>query len=379
MNRKSSASALLLVSGIIVSAFIMTPDGSVSAQEGMSMPPPNVMVATIREQDVAVTERLPGRTTAYRSAEVRPQVTGIIVQRLFEEGAIVEQGMPLYKIDPALYEAAVASAEAAVQTANANAMAARLREQRYARLTDSGALSRQEHDDATASLAQAEAAIQTAEAELRRARINLEYTNVYAPITGQISQSIVTEGALVTANQDQPLAVITQLDPIFVDVMQSSAEHMRMREALAQADRTPVTLELADGRPYALEGQLEFSSVVVSESTGSVQLRALFPNTDRILMPGLFVHANLQLGSRQAILVPQRAAIRDATGGLIVWKVGADNTVNPVPITVERAVSDQWLLLQGINAGDRIVLQGFQKIAPGAQVNPISDTQSQND
>lgn len=376
MNRKSLTSASLLVSSIIVSAFIMTPDGSANAQEGMSMPPPSVTVATIREQDIAISERLPGRTTAYRSAEVRPQVTGIIVRRLFEEGAIVEQGTALYQIDPSLYEAAVASAEAALQTANANAMAARLREQRYGRLTNSGALSRQEHDDATAALAQAEAAIQTAEAELRRARINLEYTNVYAPISGQISQSIVTEGALVTANQEQALAVITQLDPIFVDVMQSSAEHMRMREALAQAERTPVTLELG-ARPYAQEGQLEFSSVVVSESTGSVQLRALFPNPDRVLLPGLFVHANLQLGSQRAILVPQQAAIRNPAGGLTVWKVAADNTVNPVPITVERAIGDQWLLQQGLNVGDRIVLQGFQKIGPGAQVNPISNTQAQ--
>src|SRR5690606_11815617 len=344
--------ASLLVSAIVVSAFAMTLDGPVNAQEGMSMPPPNVTVTTIREQDVAVSERLPGRTTAYRFAEVRPQVTGIIVRRLFEEGAIVEQGTPLYQIDPALYEAAVASAEAALQTATANAMAARLREERYGRLTNSGALSQQEHDDATASLAQAEAAIQTAEAELRRARINLEYTNVYAPISGQISQSIVTEGALVTANQEQALAVITQLDPIFVDVMQSSAEHMRMREALAQAERTPVTLELG-ARPYAQEGQQEFSSVVVSESTGSVQLRALFPNPDRVLLPGLFVHANLQLGSQRAILVPQQAAIRNPAGGLTVWKVAPDNTVNPVPITVERAIGDQWPLQQGLNVGDR--------------------------
>lgn len=379
MNRKSFTRASLLVSAIVVSAFAMTLDGPVNAQEGMSMPPPNVTVTTIREQDVAVSERLPGRTTAYRFAEVRPQVTGIIVRRLFEEGAIVEQGTPLYQIDPALYEAAVASAEAALQTATANAMAARLREERYGRLTNSGALSQQEHDDATASLAQAEAAIQTAEAELRRARINLEYTNVYAPISGQISQSIVTEGALVTANQEQALAVITQLDPIFVDVMQSSADHMRMREQLAQAERTPVTLELGSGRQYGQEGQLEFSSVVVSESTGSVQLRALFPNPDRILLPGLFVHANLQLGNKRTITVPQRAAMRSPEGGLMVWKVGADNTVNPVPITAERAVGDQWILQQGLNVGDRIVLQGFQKIAPGMQVNPISDTQSAND
>lgn len=379
MNRKSFTRASFLVSAIVVSAFAMTLDGPVSAQEGMNMPPPNVTVTTIREQDIAVSERLPGRTSAFRFAEVRPQVTGIIVKRLFEEGAIVEQGTPLYQIDPALYEAAVASAEAALQTATANAMAARLREERYGRLTNSGALSQQEHDDARASLAQAEAAIQTAEAELRRARINLEYTNVYAPISGQISQSIVTEGALVTANQEQALAVITQLDPIFVDVMQSSADHMRMREALAKAERTPVTLDLGNGRLYTEEGELEFSSVVVSESTGSVQLRALFPNPDRILLPGLFVHANLQLGSQRTLTVPQRAAMRGPDGGLMVWKVGDDNTVNPLPITAERAVGDQWILQQGLSAGDRIVLQGFQKIAPGMQVNPISDTQSTSD
>ncbi|MES3008948.1 MAG: efflux RND transporter periplasmic adaptor subunit [Pseudomonadota bacterium] len=346
-------------------------DGGVVHAQGGAMPPPTVTVVTVTERDIAVTERLPGRTTAYRLAEVRPQVNGIITRRLFEEGALVEQGEALYQIDSALYEAAVATAEAALQTAEANAIAVRLREERYGRLLASRAVSQQEVDDTRAALAQAEAAILSAEAALRSARINLDYTRVYAPISGQISQSLVTEGALVSAGQTEALAVITQLDPIFVDVMQSSAEHMALRPTLAQAGSVPVTLELATGTPYQQSGELQFSSVFVSESTGSVQLRALFPNPEQQLLPGLFVHASLQLGSQRAVLVPQQAAIRDGSGGLTVWRVQADNTVTPVPIVVDRALGDQWLVREGVSAGDILVLEGFQKIAPGLQVQPV--------
>lgn len=341
-----------------------------------AMPPPEVTVIQAKEQDISLTERLPGRTTAFRFAEVRPQVTGIVTRRLFEEGAIVAQGQALYQIDPALYEASVASAEAALQTAQASAMTVKLREGRYASLVEQRALSQQEFDDVRAQLAQAEAAVLTAQAALRMTQINLEYTRVYAPIAGQISQSFVTEGALVTANQAQALAMITQLDPIFVDVMQSSTDHMKMRQALASAQTIPATLELNGGAQYSEPGTLQFSSVLVSPSTGSVQLRVLFPNPDRTLLPGLFVHANLQLGTQRAILIPQQSAIRDASGGLTVWKVAADNSVTPVPVVVEREFGDQWIVSEGLIAGDRIVLEGFQKIAPGAQVIPVAADQS---
>jgi membrane fusion protein (multidrug efflux system) len=331
---------------------------------------PEVGVVTLRERDLVLAERLPGRTSAFRLAEVRPQVTGILTQRLFAEGAMVEQGQALYQIDPALYDVAVASAEAALQTAVANAETVRLREARYARLIASNALSQQEYDDTRAALAQAEAAVLTAQAALRGARINLDYTRVYAPISGQISESLMTEGALVTANQAQALAVITQLDPIFVDLVQSSTAHLALRPRLMQMSTTPVTLELDESGLYEHEGALQFSSVFVSESTGSVQLRVLFPNPEQQLLPGLFVHANLQLGSEPALLVPQQSTQRDSNGGVSVWRLDANNALERVSITVGRAIGDQWQVLSGLAAGDRVVFDSFHRLAPGASVLP---------
>jgi len=359
----------LMLSGRILAALTLAVLAMpLCAQGPVAAVLPEVGVVTLRERELIITERLPGRTSAFRLAEVRPQVNGIIIQRLFEEGAIVTQGQALYHIDPALYEVAVASAEAALQTAEANAESVRLREARYARLIESNALSQQEYDDARAALAQAEAAVLTAQAALRGARINLDYTRVYAPISGQISESLVTEGALVTANQAQTLAVITQLDPIFVDLVQSSTAHLALRPRLLQMSTTPVTLELDAVGLYGHEGVLQFSSVFVSESTGSVQLRVLFPNPEQQLLPGLF--ANLQLGSEPALLIPQQSAQRDSSGAVSVWRLDADNALERVPIMVGRAISDQWQVLSGLAAGDRVVFDSFHRIAPGVRVQP---------
>ncbi|MEX0738573.1 MAG: efflux RND transporter periplasmic adaptor subunit [Pseudohongiella sp.] len=343
----------------------------------MSAPTPDVGVMTLERASLPTTSgELPGRTRAFRLAEIRPQVSGIVMQRLFEEGQIVEQGQALYQIDPAMYEVAVSQAEAALMTARADADIAAVREGRIGRLRDSDAVSQQDYDDIKLALAQAKAAVMSAEAALRSAEINLEYTRVYAPITGQISQSLVTEGALVTANQAQALAVVTQLDPIYVDVMQSSEEHFRMRAQLAAQQEAsggvPVSLSVADGVDYGHRGTLQFSSVFVSESTGSVQLRALFANPDQQLLPGMFVHANLQLGEEQVLLIPQQAAQRSNDGSVSVWRLSGDNTVSQVPVTVQRAVGNQWLLRDGLNPGDRIVVDGFQRLAPGMEVNPVA-------
>lgn len=377
MNSKTAAAAgaLLLGAAAIWYAGFAGDSAPVAdaAEPGARQAGPEVSFIRVEETDIRMTERLPGRTSAFRLAEVRPQVNGIIISRLFEEGAQVEEGQALYQIDAAVYEAAVASAEAALLTARANARAVDLREDRYSQLVDSEAISQQDYDDVEAAKAQAAAAVLAAEAALRTARINLDYTRVYAPISGQISQSLMTEGALVSANQSQPLAVITQIDPIYVDLMQSSTEHMKMRAALASAGKIPVTLDSGETGllPQKMEGSLQFSSVYVNPTTGAVQLRTMFSNPDRLLLPGMFVHASLQLGSQRAMLIPQQSTQRDANGELTVWRLAADDTVNPVPVSVQREMGDQWLLASGLNPGDRIIVQGFQKIAPGMQVVPL--------
>ncbi len=334
-----------------------------------AMPAPTVTLIEVTEADFESVERLPGRTQAYRLAEIRPQVSGLLLQRLFEEGEFVEQGQALYQIDSARYELDLQRAEANLMTAQANAELAELNLKRIESLRQSDAVSQYDVDQVQNALAQAQAALMTANAAKRDAELNIEYTRVYAPISGQISQSLITEGALVTANQAQPLAVITQLDPVYVDVMQSSSDHLRMRSILAEAGSLPVTLEFADGSSYRQTGQLQFSSVFVSESTGSVQLRMLFPNPEHTLLPGMFVHARLPVNSQRGFLIPQQAAIRDNNGNLNVWKLQPDNSVHQVAIDVAREQGNQWLVTNGLQSGDRIVLEGFQRLAPGVVVN----------
>lgn len=365
----------VLAAATMVSACDSKPEQKAAAPGGK--PPVEVIGVTAAPQQLPLFAEFPGRTTAFRVAEVRPQVGGIVLKRLFEEGSEVKIGQQLYQIDPATYRAAVQSAQADLAAARANLKSVQAKAERYAELVKINAVSRQDYDDATAGLDQAKAQILIAEAALATARINLDYTKVYAPLPGRIGKSSVTEGALVTANQSSPLATITQLDPIYVDVSQSSSELLRLRRAfesgqLKKSDPSHVAVTLTlDGSsaPYDLPGKLQFSEVTVDESTGAIGLRAEFPNPKRDLYPGLFVRAKIEQGVRdQVILVPQKALVRMASGATILWVVGADNKVNPRPVKVGASVADKWLINEGIQAGEKIVTEGLQKIAAGAEV-----------
>jgi len=341
--------------------------------------PPEVGVVTIQPQRVAITTELSGRTSASLVAEVRPQVSGIIQKRVFTEGSDVKAGQVLYQIDPATYQAAFASARAAEARAEANLIPARLREERYKDLVKIKAVSQQDYDDAFASLKQAEAEVASARAAVETARINLAYTRVTAPISGRIGKSSVTTGALVTANQEAPLATIQQLGSMYVDVTQSSADLLRLQQNLSSGQlqrggsaQARVKLMLENGAEYPLEGTLKFSDVTVDPTTGSVTLRSIFPNPKQVLLPGMFVRAIIQEGVKdQAILVPQRGVSRNPAGNPVVMVVGAEEKVEPRVITAERTVGDSWLVNDGLKAGDRVILEGIQKARPGTQVKAV--------
>ena len=338
-----------------------------------------VAVFTAGHRNLAIKNELPGRTSAYRVAEVRPQVNGIILKRLFREGATVKAGEPLYQIDPARYEASRDLARADLKNAEAGLKLARLKEKRYTALVAKEAVSRQTYDEAIAAVEQGEAKVAAAKANLELAQINLNYTKVTSPISGRIGKSAITEGSLVTANQQTALATVTQLDPIYVDVTQSSVELLKLRKEIAEgklvgADETqaPVSLMMEDGSPYPDRGRLQFSDVTVDESTGSIRLRALFPNPRMDLLPGLFVRAAIrQAEVEQAILVPQQSVLRNPDGSTVVWLVSPDDTVVPQPVTIRQAVGDQWLVENGLKGGDRVIVSGFQKTRPGAQVAAV--------
>ncbi|MTI51845.1 MAG: efflux RND transporter periplasmic adaptor subunit [Alcanivorax sp.] len=348
-------------------------------QAGGDRPPPEAGFITVESQPFTITNELPGRTTPYQIAEVRPQVTGIIEERLFEEGELVEAGEPLYRIDSRLYKADVASARANLASAQATLKSTRLRAERFDKLLAMNAVSQQEYDEAQAALGETQAQVDAARAALETARINLDYTTLEAPISGRIGRSTVTAGALVTANQTQALATIRQLDPIYVDVTQSNQELRRLREALESGrlekvgeDKARVTLLLQDGSPYKQDGTLQFSEFAVDESTGAVTLRALFPNPEGDLLPGMFVRARLPQGTRSdAILVPQKGIARDPTGQATAMVIGAEDKVESRQVTTERAVGNQWLVSDGLNKGDRLIIEGLQKIRPGATVTPV--------
>ncbi len=342
-------------------------------------PAPEVAVVTLAPETVEITTELPGRTTALRVAEVRPQVSGIILNRLFTEGAEVRAGEQLYQIDPAPYQARLDSAEAAVARSEAALKAARLLAERRQQLAKSNAISKQELDDATAAFEQATADLAAAKAELETARIQLAYTKVLSPIAGRIGRSAVTEGALVTSNQDLPLATVNQLDSIYVDVTQSSLQLLRLRRDLAAGklqkageQEAAVTLILEDGTAYPEPGRLQFSEVNVDPGTGSVTLRAIFPNPRRELLPGMFVRAILQEGVKeQAILAPQRGVTRDQRGEPTALVVGADGKIELRLLKTDRIIGDRWLITDGLRAGDRLVVEGLQKIRPGVAVRVV--------
>jgi membrane fusion protein (multidrug efflux system) len=324
--------------------------------------PPRVSVVTVQSRSVPISTELPGRVAAYRSAEVRPQVNGIILKRLFVEGSEVRAGQQLYQIDPAPYRASFDSAVAAEASARALA-------ERYAPLVDANAVSKQDYDNAVASHLQAQAAVETA-------RINLTYTKVLAPISGRISRSLITEGALVTASQSTALATVQQLDPVYVDVTQSSNTLVRLRQEAAagllkqnEAGKTQVRLRLEEGGDYAHTGTLEFSEVTVDLGTGSVVLRALVPNPERLLLPGMFVREQIQEGVRQdALLAPQQGITHDQKGEPNALLVRPDNTVELRMVQTDRAIGDQWVVTSGLKAGDRIIVEGIQFARPGSKV-----------
>jgi membrane fusion protein (multidrug efflux system) len=349
-------------------------------------PPPEVSVLTLAPRTVSITDQLPGRTTAFRVAEVRPQVTGIVQKRLFSEGGEVKAGEQLFQIDASSYSAAYESAAAALKRAEAQAVTAKLLEERYAPLIAANAVSKQENDDAIAARARAEADVAAARAQVATARINVVYTQVLSPINGRIGRALVTEGALVTSNQVSSLATVQQLDPIYVDITQSSTEMLHLQRQLASGElvkdddnQAEVGLTLEDGTLYAERGRLKVSEAQVDPSTGSVVLRAVFPNPKRELLPGMFVQAQLTRGTRSAaLLVPQRGVSRNARGEATVMVVDKDEKVNERVVTADRSINGEWLITAGLKAGERVVLDGLQKVKPGAPVKAVPATEQAN-
>lgn len=377
MRHSTQSLLLLLVVTALLSGCGQQSPGS--AQAAGNQPPPQAGFITVEEQPFTLVNELPGRTSPYQVAEVRPQVTGLIEERLFEEGETVEAGQALYRIDAKRYQAALASAEADLANARANRDRARLTANRYESLIGNGAISQQTLDEARTTLSANNAQVAAAEAALDSARIDLDYTTIRAPIDGRIGRSSVTAGALVTANQASALATIRQLDPIYVDLTQSYEELSRLRSAMASGQletvaegQASVTLTQQDGTPYPHNGTLQFSEFAVGESTGSVTLRALVPNPDGALLPGMFVRARLPQAERDnAILVPQKAISREPNGQATALVITDDSTVEKRNVTTEKAVGNQWLVSDGLQGGDRLIVDGLQKVRPGAPVTPV--------
>ncbi|MFM5164164.1 efflux RND transporter periplasmic adaptor subunit [Aeromonas rivipollensis] len=369
-----SVGLALLASGLLAGCG----DKGEAGQGAGEMPPAAVDVVTLHAAPLQLMSELTGRTAPLRVAEVRPQVNGIILKRLFTEGSDVKAGQLLYQIDPAVYQAAVASAAANLAKAQANEQSARLKAQRYAELVKVKAISRQEYDDADAAWKQQVAEIGAAKAALQSANINLAYTKITAPISGRIGKSAVTEGALVTAQQADSLTSISQLDPMYVDVRQSTADLLRLKRQVAagklvqdESKGAKVRFQLEDGSQYSEEGSLQFSDVTVDETTGMVTLRVLVPNPHDLLLPGMFMRATLQEGERpQGLLVPQTAVTRTPKGGATVMVVTADNKVELREVQLSRVVGDSWVVESGLKAGEKVIVAGLQKVKPGALVAP---------
>lgn len=367
--------------GLIAGSLLVTGCEKKAATAAAPAPagPPEVGVLEIKPQRVALTSELSGRTAPQLIAEVRPQVNGIIKKRVFTEGTDVKAGQVLYQIDPATYQAAYESARASLARAEANLGTLKLKEERYRDLVKIKAVSQQDYDDVHASLKQSEADVAAAKAAVETARINLGYTKVTAPISGRIGRSAVTDGALVTASQATPLATIQGLSSMYVDVTQSTSDLLRLRQNLANGvlkkdgtNQARVKLLLEDGTTYPLPGTLKFSEVTVDQSTGSVTLRAVFPNPKQALLPGMFVRAQIEEGVNDAaILVPQRGVNRNPKGEAVVMTVGEGEKVEPRVVKVIRTVGDNWLVGDGLKAGDRVILDGLQKAKPGTPVKAV--------
>jgi len=340
-------------------------------------PPVEVGVVTLKTEPVTISAELPGRTNAFMISEVRPQVNGIVQKRLFAEGSIVRAGQPLYQIDASLYRAAANEAAAQLASAQAGSVTAQAKAQRYRSLTDTEAVSRQDNDDVIAAARQSSAAVRQARATLDTAQVNLGFTRVVAPITGRIGRSSVTAGALVTASQAAALATIQQLDPIYVDITQSSAKLLELRRSLASGSVLPATatirLKLEDGSDYGPAGTIEFTEPIVDVDSGTVTIRARFPNPESVLLPGMFVRVVApQAVLPAAILAPQQGITRDAKGAATALVIGKGNKVEQRTVTVDRAIGDKWLVTAGLRSGDRLIVEGTAKARPGAVVRPVS-------
>jgi membrane fusion protein (multidrug efflux system) len=369
----------LLVSAALLSVAVLPGcggDKAANAPAGAA-PTPEVGVVTLKAQTVTLTRELPGRTSPYLVAEVRPQVTGLVQSRAFTEGGLVKQGQLLYKLDDATLRADLVAAQAQLARAEASHHSAKLTAERTAELAKIEAVSRQDNENAIAALRQAEADVAAGKAAVARAEVQLGHASIESPITGRIGKSSVTQGALVTANQTAALATVQQLDPIYVDVTQSSSELLNLRKQLsagmAQQANTPVEIVLEDGTPYEHKGKLTFSDVTVDPATGSYLLRVVVPNPKNVLLPGAYVRAVLGNAVREnAVLVPQRAVTRDPKGNATALVLGADDKVAARPVKVSRSVGDQWLVDEGLAAGERVIVEGVQKVRPGMAAKGVA-------
>ncbi len=371
--------ALCVAAGFVVSML-----GGCDSQKSAGAPggaaaqrAPQVSVTEIQPTELDMTTTLQGRTAPYLVADVRPQVAGILQKRLFKEGSEVKEGQALYQIDPAVYEAAVASAKAELQRAQAVLYQTRLTANRYAQLLKTNAISKQNNDDAQAAYKQAQAAVAAAEAGLKNAQINLDYTTVRSPISGRIGRSLVTPGALLSAHQAQNMAVVQTLDPIYVDVTQSSKEILSLKKDIAagklktKGGAIPVTLIMEDGTKYPQTGELTLSEVSVDPGTGTITLRAEFPNPENILLPGMFVRTELPQGTMEkALLVPQRAVMREANGTPYVYVV-EDGKIAIRRLVTHRTQGQNWIVEEGLKPGEKVVIEGLQRIRPGVPVQIV--------
>lgn len=371
MTPRSHARTFLVLAGSLLLA------ACGGEQAPPQMPVPDVTVVTLKAQPVSLNRELAGRTVPFLVAEVRPQATGIVKRRLFTEGGLVKAGEPLYEIDDSNYRAARDSAKANVARARASATSARLAAARSAELVKAKLVSIQDNERTQSVALEAAAEVAAAEANLQAAEVNLGHTRIVAPISGRIGKSSVTQGALVTANQEAALATVQQLDPVYVDLTQSSSEFLQLRQEmkagrLEQNDGVPVKILLEDRSAYPHDGRLEFADVTVDPTTGSYALRVRVPNPDTLLLPGMYVRAVVDMGQRpDGVLAPQQGISRDPKGNATAMVVGADGTVEARTVTTSRTVGDQWLVESGLEAGDRMIVEGLQKVQPGGKANAV--------
>lgn len=359
-----------------------TQDTDKGGKNGANRGPTTVGYVVVQPTSAAMVTELPGRTSAFESSDVRPQVNGVIRRRFFKEGSLVRRGQPLYEIDPRLYRAAVNQAAANLASARANQEALTIQADRYKPLAAIEAVSKQEYTNAIASARQATASVAQTRAALDTARVNLQFTTVPAPISGRIGRSLFTVGALVSASQTDPLAQIQRLDPIFVDIQQSAADLLALRQKLMQGGVAPtraeVKLLLEDGSDYGQTGTVEFAEALVNQETGTVTMRARFPNPQGLLLPGMFVRARFaQAINERAFLVPEQALSRDAKGNATVMVVSANNKVATRPVTAARTQGQYWVVTKGLNAGDKVITQGLNNLRPGAQVKAVPANSAQ--